>query len=233
MNQYELPLFPLHTVLFPDMPLPLHIFEPRYLAMVKQCRRENTHFGVVLIQGRGVSEGVAMPYSVGTAARISRVETLANGRLNIVVTGQTRFRILEASQTKSYLTAQVETINDEGDDSAALTETAATAANLFRQYVKGLFALANRHISSMQIPSHPSGLSYAVANAMQVPMSEKQRLLECPSAMRRLQREIEMLQREIDAQTSLRRVHRNLPQGALTEILPIDRDSLLQMISRN
>src|SRR2546422_11144758 len=88
-----LPLFPLHVVLFPGLPLPLHIFEPRYRLMVGRCLEASSAFGVVLIRaGREVGEP-ATPYSVGTTAQIVRHERLADRRLNLLCVRRPRLRL--------------------------------------------------------------------------------------------------------------------------------------------
>lgn len=89
----ELPLFPLGTVLFPGAPLPLRIFEPRYLDMVRDCAREQRGFGVCLIlDGHEVGEP-ALPAAVGTVARITDFHTTEEGLLGILAVGTTRFRV--------------------------------------------------------------------------------------------------------------------------------------------
>src|SRR4051812_43493059 len=100
----ELPLFPLNTVLFPGMPLPLHIFESRYREMITVCSRDERPFGVVLIrEGQEVGEP-AEPFTVGTMARIVGVDRLPDGRMNIVTVGTQRFRLLNHSADKqSYI----------------------------------------------------------------------------------------------------------------------------------
>ena len=103
----ELPIFPLNSVLFPGMMLPLHIFEPRYWEMIERCEREQIPFGVVLIhEGREVG-GPAIPHKVGTATRILRIERTDDARMNITTVGTQRFRILELDQSHSYLSAKV------------------------------------------------------------------------------------------------------------------------------
>src|SRR5512147_2655499 len=93
-SMYELPLFPLNTVLFPGMPISLHIFEPRYKLMIEQCIQIAQPFGVVLIR-----EGVealgpsAEPHQIGCSAQITQVERLEDGRMNIVAVGVERFQI--------------------------------------------------------------------------------------------------------------------------------------------
>src|SRR5690242_121607 len=108
LNVMKLPLFPLHTVLFPGMSLPLHIFEPRYRTMINECLSSGAPFGIVLISsGREVGEP-AVPHTVGTTAHISGAERLPDGRLNIEVVGQQRFQIIELHQDQSYLTGTIE-----------------------------------------------------------------------------------------------------------------------------
>ncbi|NBU25097.1 MAG: peptidase S16 [Gammaproteobacteria bacterium] len=93
MAGVELPLFPLNTVLFPRGPLPLRIFEPRYVDMVRRCMREESCFGVVLLQGGGETGPVSGVASVGTSARIVDFNLLKDGLLGITCRGERRFRV--------------------------------------------------------------------------------------------------------------------------------------------
>lgn len=91
----RLPLFPLNTVLFPHGPLPLRIFETRYVDMVKRCMREERCFGVVLVSG-GAEVGQPAGYAeIGTTARIVDFNLLPDGLLGITCRGERRFRVLE------------------------------------------------------------------------------------------------------------------------------------------
>ena len=92
-----LPLFPLNIVLFPDGPLPLRIFEPRYVDMVGRCMREGGSFGVVLIL-EGQEVGPAETVDVGTVAKIMDFDQLPDGLLGLSCVGQQRFRIVNKSQ---------------------------------------------------------------------------------------------------------------------------------------
>jgi Lon protease-like protein len=94
MSSAELPLFPLNTVLFPRGPLPLRIFEPRYVDMVRRCMREESCFGVVLLQGGGETGPVSGVASVGTSARIVDFNLLKDGLLGLTCRGERRFRLL-------------------------------------------------------------------------------------------------------------------------------------------
>lgn len=94
MADAALPLFPLNTVLFPRGPLPLRIFEPRYVDMVRRCMREGSCFGVVLLQGGGETGPVSGVAAVGTSARIVDFDLLKDGLLGISCRGERRFRLL-------------------------------------------------------------------------------------------------------------------------------------------
>ena len=102
-----LDLFPLKTVLFPRMRLPLHIFEPRYRAMIHHCLEHDERFGIVLIEHGEEVGGPATPHSVGTTARVTNVELRDDGSLDIVAAGERRFRIESIVQTEPHLKAEV------------------------------------------------------------------------------------------------------------------------------
>ena len=89
----ELPLFPLNTVLFPGGPLPLRIFEPRYVDMVRSCMREGAPFGVVLIREGQEAGAVSSAADVGTSARVVDFDQMPDGLLGIVCTGEQKFRV--------------------------------------------------------------------------------------------------------------------------------------------
>lgn len=233
VNYDEIPLFPLHIVLYPDMPLPLHIFEPRYREMVRRCREENSPFGVVLIQNGDEVGDAALPCQTGTTARITHYEEMEDGRMNIEVLGETRFRILETHRRYAYLTARVEPFWEQMTDPITLQPPFDKAGGLFKKYLKSLFALQGRSLSALQLPQEPEFLSYAIASVLQIPLGEKQRLLEMTATEKRLQREIEILGDEIDAQYSLRAVQRDLQVGPDSVIVPVDTESLGKLSSLN
>jgi Lon protease-like protein len=88
-----IPLFPLHTVLFPGGPLPLRIFETRYTDMVRRCMREQLPFGVLMIEEGEEAGDVATTAAVGCSARIADFDTLRDGLLGISCIGERRFRV--------------------------------------------------------------------------------------------------------------------------------------------
>jgi Lon protease-like protein len=109
-----IPLFPLGTVLFPDGPLRLRIFEPRYVDMIGRCMRENTGFGVALITEGREAGGPARTTDMGTLARIVDFERLDDGLLGISARGERRFRIVAVSRQSDGLNiAEVEWLDAE------------------------------------------------------------------------------------------------------------------------
>ena len=115
----QLSLFPLNVVLFPGMPMPLHIFEERYKAMIGECVDREEPFGIILIkEGQEVGEP-AEPVKVGTTARIVQVERLEEGRLNIMTRGEKRFEVVEITHQVPYLAGQVRYFTEEPGDPAA------------------------------------------------------------------------------------------------------------------
>ncbi len=118
----ELPLFPLHTVLCPGVALPLHVFEPRYRALVARCLEEGTPFGVVLIRdGREVGAGPTSIATVGTVAEIREAGKFSDGRYELLIVGVRRFRIESVTVGREpYLVGDVEELEEEiGDRLAA------------------------------------------------------------------------------------------------------------------
>src|SRR4051794_2122011 len=110
----ELPLFPLHAVLFPGVALPLHIFEERYRSMIGRCIAAGEPFGVVLIKdGREVGEAPVSLAQVGTTAIIRQAGRHPDGRLDIVTVGGRRFRIDELHDDREpYLVGDVEILDE-------------------------------------------------------------------------------------------------------------------------
>ena len=114
MSRLTIPLFPLHTVLFPGGVLPLRIFEPRYLDMVSDCMKHNSGLGICLIrEGKEVGQA-AVTYEVGTLARIGYFDRRPDGLLGITVNGESRFRIVASEVMPNQLIrAEVELLAPE------------------------------------------------------------------------------------------------------------------------
>ena len=188
----ELRLFPLNTVLLPGVKLPLRIFEERYKLMINECLDTDSPFGVLLIrEGREVGEP-AVPYHVGTTARITEVEKLEEGRLNLATIGERRFRIVETVQEKPYLKARVSYIPEEmGEVQESVRER---ALELFQECLQGLSGLQGGWTRKTTIDQAAGQLSYSIAHYLELPPQAKQRLLELPSTEERLYYEIPLLE---------------------------------------
>lgn len=206
----EMPLFPLNVVLFPGMVLPLHIFEPRYREMINRCIEEEIPFGVVLIEEGHEVGGPAKPHSVGTAARIVKVETAPDGTMNVTVVGMQRFRILELDHSHSYLSAKVAQYPIVNGSTKAAVEMVYKVRPKIIEYVSLLSKASQTELKLDRLPEDPTTLAFLVAIALQVDNRDKQELLSLPGVPEMLNRERYLLSCEtlllqymIDTQESL------------------------------
>ena len=191
----DLPLFPLDTVLFPGMVLPLHIFEERYKLMINRCLEEERPLGVVLIrEGKEVGPG-AVPYRVGTTAVIAQASEMEDGRLNIVTIGNERFRLRDVRQDLPYLSGSAEPWPLVGAESVRAQRQVEPVQALFRQYLS-LLTQAQGHKIEVQVPDEPRLLALVLAIALQLPMPQKQELLAQPSVADMLWAERALMRRE-------------------------------------
>ena len=181
----KLPIFPLHTVLFPEENLPLRIFEQRYLKMISDCMREDEPFGVSLICGDGAEVGEQVGcFSTGTVAKVADFDQ-KNGMLNITVKGQEKFNLVSANyQADGLLLAEV---NAAGEESLEIMPEA--FVGLEKIYCQ---MLLEQNIESLpendQEGANQSATSLAFKLSAMAPISnsKKQKLLECPSTIARL-----------------------------------------------
>lgn len=211
-----LPLFPLNTVLFPGQVLPLHIFEPRYRLMAEECLSSRLAFGVVLIREGQEVGGYATPFEVGTTARISQVERLPNGRLNIMCIGESRFKIVALQHDRPFLTGDVELWQWTPLASDSSDSRADKLARMLTRYLRTLAQATGNAVRLEGLPSDPESLASLAAIALQVPNPEKQRLLSTPQMSDLLDGCIDLLLRENRAfQITL-----SLPAGSNDQPVP-------------
>ena len=191
------PLFPLNVVLFPGMPMPLHIFEPRYRTMIARCLAEQIEFGVVLIREGVEAGGPAVPFDVGTMARIAQSEEQEDGRYQIAIVGTRRFRILNLSGDQPYLTGDVQLIEPdygaEGPEGDTVRHLADTVTALFAEYYRLTLALAEQWQERIGLPGDPAALVDFVGSRLAAPAGIKQRLLEAPTVAAALELERDVL----------------------------------------
>jgi ATP-dependent Lon protease len=181
----EIGLFPLQLVLLPTERVPLHIFEPRYKELIGECLEEGLEFGLVLEDEDGRRD-------VGTQAAVVEVlQMFDDGRMNVVVEGRQRFRLVELTEGREFLTGEVEPVEDDPDP--APPEQVEAALGVFRRLVE----VAE---SDVDEPDPTVGdLSFELASRVDFGHELKQEILELRSERRRLERLVEILGRAVEA----------------------------------
>jgi uncharacterized protein len=174
-------LFPLNIVLFPDGPLPLRIFETRYVDMVRRCMRESQEFGVVLIR-EGAEVGPAETFDVGTMAKIVDFHQLSDGLLGLSCVGRQRFRIRSRSrQTDGLNLAEVDCLSAEAavPVPARHTRLAQLLENVLPQ-LGGVYKDIEMHLDDAAWVGH------RLAEILPIPLADKQSCLELDDPIQRL-----------------------------------------------
>ena len=199
-----LPLFPLgHTVLFPGVVLPLHVFEERYRELVRTLVElpkgvARRRFGVVAIrQGWEVGEdAVSALHGVGCAAELRRVSRYPDGRYDIVTVGTDRFRLRSVDRlSRPYLVGSVDWLPAEPPP-AEVAGLAAGVGELFAEYVDAAAGLQGQLTDRAELPDDPVELAYAVAGGAVLTLDDRQALLEAETTRDRLRAELRLLKRE-------------------------------------
>jgi Lon protease-like protein len=203
MELDALPMFPLHAVVFPGLPVQLHVFEERYKALVADALLHDRQFGVVAIASGQEVGGDAEPYNIGTLVRIASVDRLENGRLNLVATAEERIRLLSFDRDgKPYLRARVALWPDE-DHPPASRQEVDELRHTFNEYVAAILREVGSSAEEiarrvpLKLPGDPLTVSIVVAGMMQVPLNEKQDLLAAPSSGERIRLAQRLLGREL------------------------------------
>jgi Lon protease-like protein len=178
----EIPLFPLGTVLLPGGPLPLRIFETRYIDLVRRCLRDGSGFGVVLIREGVEAGGPAHTFDVGTYARIVDFSQQPDGLLGIRAAGERRFRILARRRERDGLNvAEVEWLPEDAPQSL-LEEFAelGPALDAILSQVGEPYASLERHLDDA------AWVAGRLAEILPIPPGHKQHCLELDDAVGRL-----------------------------------------------
>jgi uncharacterized protein len=203
----RLPLFPLGTVLYPGLVLPLHIFEERYRQLVADLLAGPSprRFGVIAIrQGRetGVN-GVSSLYETGCTAVVRQAERHEDGTSDLITIGTDRFRLLKLAEPAPYFRGDVDLLPDFAGDPDTAAALVPSVHEAFRAYIDLLSQLGRAEITVSDLPDEPVLLSYLVAATVVVDLPDKQRLLEAPDAGQRLAAERALLATEMRMMRSL------------------------------
>ena len=205
----ELPLFPLSVVLFPGVPLPLHIFEPRYRKMLEDIRASNSLFGLSYFDASVTDQEVPTVGSIGCVAKVTDAQTFADGRSNILTVGVIRYRIEKyVERGDPYLVARVNYFEDDEDDSEAVQASSREVAEIFTRIARAVRTINDERANLPNIAdTDPQRLSFLVAAAMEVDSDVKQELLELRSTAERLRRLRDVLGRAVSGYEERARVH--------------------------
>ena len=195
---FKLPIFPLNTVLFPGMQLPLHIFEARYKQMIGKCLESDKVFGVNLIKHGSEALGpLPEPFFIGCTARIIESQPLEEGRMQITAIGERRFRIQELIGDRPYLVGSVEYQPFAVGQPEELQHGVERLSPKVRQYINLLNQIETVDLDPDNLPQDPLMQGYLAAALLQMPPNEKQKLLESKSALELINSTYQVYSREI------------------------------------
>jgi Lon protease-like protein len=203
----EIGLFPLDLVLLPGEQRPLHIFEERYKELIGKCLEEGGEFGLVLADEEGVRP-------VGTRAAVIEVlQQFDDGRLDVVVEGRQRFRVVEVTEGRSFATAEVDEVDDEtGEDPSG--DEVTRAIDAFRHVVEAA------QVEVDEVDPGAGGLSFQIGARIDLGNEVKQTLLELTSERERLGQLEPLLRRAADSVRIDREVRERASGNGRVEPLP-------------
>ena len=230
----QLPHFPLHTVVFPHLPLPIHVFEERYRAMATDLMADGSPYAgrfvvSMIIDGPEVG-GNASTKPIGTICEVRSAERFPDGRWVLLAVGIGRARLGEVDRSGAYALVEVDVVDESiGEGADAMLGPAQRALDAYVATVKRFVvrtasfgndslettkvaASLDKMLKAIQLPDDPVAASYAIGGLLQIELSRKQQLLELPDAASRLRAELSLLRRE----------SRLLDDGALPPVQPSD-----------
>jgi Lon protease-like protein len=197
----RLPIFPLPNVLlFPNMVVPLHIFEERYKRMVSDCLQGDRLLGLFLLQPGWDEEGATpTPYEVGGMGRITRAVRYPNGSMDILLSGLARVHVLGYVQQKPYLIAEVEVWPDEPDDSAGVEALTRRMVGLFERFVIAKAGEGHELLKNMKLLASPIDLLHLIVTNMPLDVHQKQEILQLRPIDERITMMITFLNRALSS----------------------------------
>ncbi len=218
----RLPLFPLHTVAFPHLPLPLHVFEERYRGLVRDVMANASPYAgrfvvCMIADGAEVGDGpMPLLQAVGTVVEVHSADQFPDGRWGMLVVGAARARLGAVDRDGQYATVEADLLSEQVGDLAEarrLLPRVQQALDGYLRTVKRFVASAasigaespeitkvtaslDEVLKPITLPDDPLAASYAVGGVLQIELTRKQQLLEMPDAASRLQAELGLLRRE-------------------------------------
>jgi Lon protease-like protein len=205
----ELPIFPLPVVLFPGMPMPLHIFEERYRKMLSDIRASNNLFGLSYFDASASSADVPPAGHIGCVAEVTESQALPDGRSNILAVGVVRYEVESyVDRGDLYLVVRANYFEDEDEEEAALSANSREVAGMFMRVANSIRIINDERGNLPDISdTDPQRLSFLVAAAMELESETKQELLELRSTSERLSRLRDLLARVVNGYEEKARLH--------------------------
>ncbi|HET6668089.1 MAG TPA: LON peptidase substrate-binding domain-containing protein [Intrasporangium sp.] len=203
-----LPMFPLNTVLFPGVSVPLHVFEDRYRALVHELLRiddptERLFGSVAIREGYEVGErGGQSLHRVGCVLQLTDVTSHADGTFDIVAVGRGRMRLDAIDTSGPFLTGTIDLIDDDSDDQVD-PAIATMALETFERYRAQLSEVHGEPVLTGDLPKDPTYLSWSLAATALLTLRDRQALLEAEDASLRLTLVAGMLRDELRAMTAI------------------------------
>ena len=205
----ELPLFPLPVVLFPGMPMPLHIFEERYRKMLADIRAGNNLFGLSYFDSDSSDKDVPPAGHIGCVAEVTETQALPDGRSNVLAVGVVRYQVeAYVERGDPYLVVRADYFEDDEEDDAALAAKSRGVAATFMRVANAIRVINDERGNLPDISdTDPQKLSFLVAAAMEIEVETKQELLELRSTTERLSRLRDSLERVVTGYEERARLH--------------------------
>lgn len=205
----ELPIFPLPVVLFPGMPMPLHIFEERYRKMLSDIRADNNLFGLSYFDPAATEREVPPAGHIGCVAEVAETQTLPDGRSNILAVGLVRYEVESyVERGDLYLVGRANYFEDEDDSNPSLSSQSQDVAAMFMRVANSIRAINDERGSLPDISdTDPQRLSFLVSAAIEIEVDKKQELLELRSTSERLGRLRDLLAKVVGNYEERARLH--------------------------
>ena len=205
----ELPIFPLPVVLFPGMPMPLHIFEERYRKLLADIRASSNLFGLSYFDAGSSDRDLPPAGHVGCVAEVTETQALPDGRSNILAVGVIRYEVESyLDRDESYLVVKPNYFEDEQEDDSVLSMNSRDVATMFMRVANSIRVMNDERGNLPDISdTDPQKLSFLVAAAMEIEVETKQELLELRSASERLKRLRDLLARVVASYEERARLH--------------------------
>lgn len=185
----RLPIFPLPVILMPSELMPLHIFEEKYRQMLKDVELERNLFGITFFDPQETFAEKPDLGTIGCVAEVQDVQTLSDGRSNIMTTGVIRYRLIDYVETDApYLVAEIEFFEDEKEDETVLQNLADEVFELFKRVAQAAHKISGMRGEFPDIPqAEPEQLSFLITSAFNLEIDLKYKMLETRSTLERLE----------------------------------------------